>query len=105
MSRLDTQIAKASANLVNIATSAIVANNFQRSLNWFLEIVRALILDSRVEAGIRSLAAAPLGPETRPLDSLSAASIISRSPGALPFVCCDACGRDGARNGSFDSQA
>src|SRR6266849_1968198 len=105
MSRLAVQTAKGFANLVNIATSAIVANNFQRSLNWLLEIFRALILDSRVEAGIRSLAAAPLGPETRPLDSLSAASMISRSPSDSPFVDCDACGRDGDRSGSFDSQA
>src|SRR5271170_7499895 len=34
---------------------------------------------SRVDGGIRSLAAAPDGPETRPLVSASAASIISRS--------------------------
>src|SRR5260370_42671323 len=40
---------------------------------------KALILRSRVDDGILSLAAAPDGPETRPRLSASAASIISRS--------------------------
>ena len=51
----------------------------QPNLNWLLLIFRALILFSRVLAGILSLAAAPDGPETRPWLSASAASMISRS--------------------------
>src|SRR5260370_24358743 len=62
---------------------------FRRYLNWFLLILRALILWSRVDGGIPSLAAAPDGPQTRPLVSTSAASIISRSPrGATPLSDC-----------------
>jgi len=44
-----------------------------------LLIFKVLILVSSVDDGIRSFAAAPDGPETRPLVSVSAASIISRS--------------------------
>src|SRR6476661_5684710 len=51
----------------------------QLNLNCCLLIFRALIRVSRVDGGIRSLAAAPEGPETRPLVSASAASMISRS--------------------------
>src|SRR5580704_1792093 len=50
-----------------------------RNLNWRLSIFSAFMRVSRVDGGIRSLAAAPDGPETRPLASASAASIISRS--------------------------
>src|SRR5580700_2543134 len=53
--------------------------DFQRNLNRFLLIFSALILSWRVEGGMPSFAAAPDGPETRPLVSASAASIISRS--------------------------
>src|SRR5213594_386167 len=51
----------------------------QRNLNFVLSILNALILWSRVDGGIPSLAAAPEGPETRPLVSASTASIVSRS--------------------------
>jgi hypothetical protein len=50
-----------------------------RDLKLFFWIFKALILRSRVDGGIPSLAAAPEGPETRPLLSASAASILSRS--------------------------
>src|ERR1700674_5158161 len=49
------------------------------NLNCCLLILKALIRVSRVDGGIRSLAAAPDGPETRPLVSARAASIISCS--------------------------
>src|SRR5271156_420816 len=48
-------------------------------LNRCLLIFRALIFESRVDCGIPSLAAAPRGPDTLPLHSASAASIISFS--------------------------
>jgi len=51
----------------------------QRNLNSPLLIFKALIRVSSVDGGILSLAAAPDGPETRPLVSASAASMISRS--------------------------
>src|SRR5260370_28586705 len=51
----------------------------KRNLNWCLLIFKALIRVSRVDGGIRSLAADLEGPETRPLVSARAASIISRS--------------------------
>src|SRR4029077_6789555 len=58
-------------------------------LNCFLLILRALILWSRVDGGIPSLAAAPDGPQTRPLVSTSAASIMSRSlPSSTPLLEC-----------------
>src|SRR4029077_17965177 len=44
-----------------------------------LLMFRALILESRVDWGMPSLAAAPRGPDTLPLLSASADSIISRS--------------------------
>src|SRR6266403_981149 len=47
---------------------------------------KALIRVSRVDGGIRSLAAAPDGPETRPLVSASAASIVSRSLRGSPSL-------------------
>src|SRR6266850_4054502 len=46
-------------------------------LKRFFLILSALIFDSSVDEGIPSLAAAPKGPETRPLLSANAASIIS----------------------------
>ena len=64
--------------LVNMVI-LVIAGGLQRNLNLVLSIFRALILWSRVDGGIPSLAAAPAGPETRPLDSASAASMISRS--------------------------
>src|SRR5580765_4218834 len=48
-------------------------------LNRRLSILRTLIFDSRVEAGMASLVAAPNGPDTRPLASSRAASINERS--------------------------
>src|SRR5690242_4028280 len=61
-------------------------------LKRFFLILSALICDSSVDEGIPSLAAAPKGPETRPLLSANAASIISfwRSTNKFP-----AGGRDG----------
>src|SRR6266566_2684588 len=64
------------------------------NLNCCLLIFKALIRVSRVEGGIRSLAAAPDGPETRPLVSASAASIISRSDRASTFKAGDVSSRD-----------
>ena len=49
------------------------------TLKRFLSIFSTLIFDSRVDPGIPSLAAAPDSPDTRPLHSRSAASIISFS--------------------------
>src|SRR5262245_20889023 len=49
------------------------------SLNLSFRIFRTRILESRVEAGMPSVAAAPDGPDTFPFDSANAASIISRS--------------------------
>jgi hypothetical protein len=48
----------------------------QANLNPRLLIFKALILWSRVDGGTPSLAAAPVGPETWPLFSARAASII-----------------------------
>src|SRR5580704_5802183 len=56
-----------------------ILTGLQRNLNCFLSIFSDLILLLSVDGGILSLAAAPDGPETRPLVSASAASIISRS--------------------------
>src|SRR6266853_4794247 len=50
---------------------------------------RALILDSNVDGGIRSLAAAPVGPDTIPLVSARAHSIVVLSW----IVSCSASGR------------
>src|SRR5260370_33345318 len=50
---------------------------------------RALILDSNVDGGIRSLAAAPAGPDTLPLVSARADSMVVRSW----IVSCSAGGR------------
>jgi len=49
------------------------------NLNWDLLIFKALILVASVDGGTPSFAAAPDGPETRPLVSVSAFSMISRS--------------------------
>src|SRR5579862_899896 len=68
------------------ASSGRVMRPSPPNLNRLLPIFRTLILDSRVDAGIRSLAAAPEGPETRPLLSASAASMISRSPRDSPPI-------------------
>ena len=49
------------------------------AMKLYLLICIDRIFDSRVDGGMPSLAAAPDGPETRPLVSAKAASIISRS--------------------------
>src|SRR5260370_2387108 len=67
---------------------------FQPNLNCCLLILKALIRFSRVDGGIRSLAAAPDGPETRPLVSASAASIVSRSLRGSTFKTGDVSTRD-----------
>src|SRR6266478_6267817 len=64
------------------------------NLNCCLLILKALMRVSRVDGGIRSLAAAPDGPETRPLVSASAASMISRSLRASTFQAGDLSTRD-----------
>jgi hypothetical protein len=51
----------------------------REALKRYLSIFIERIFDSSVEGGMPSLAAAPKGPETRPLVSVSAAQIISRS--------------------------
>src|SRR3954471_824034 len=68
----------------------------QPNLNRLLSMCRALILCSSVDGGIRSLAAAPDGPDTRPLLAASAASMILRSLGAFsrPVSSASACGED-----------
>ena len=47
--------------------------------NWYLLIPNRFIFESSVLVGVPSFAAAPVGPETRPLPAASAASIISFS--------------------------
>ena len=72
-------------NMVNVVNLVVLAARirFQRNLNRVLLILKALIRLSSVDGGIPSFAAAPVGPETRPLVAASAASIISRSLSAL----------------------
>src|ERR1700687_107383 len=50
-----------------------------KALNWYLWIPNRFIFESSVLVGMPSFAAAPVGPETRPLLAASAASIISFS--------------------------
>jgi len=61
------------------ATFRQKANDGYAYLKRCLPIFSALIFDSRVDEGMPSLAAAPRGPETRPLVSAKAASINSFS--------------------------
>jgi hypothetical protein len=61
-------------------------------LNWNLLILRERIFDSRVEAGMPSLAAAPLAPEIFPLLCASAASIRWRSFDFRSVAAVDDCG-------------
>src|ERR1700740_2277285 len=74
-------------------------------LNRRLSIFKALILSSRVEGDMASLIAAPDGPETRPLLSASATSIISRSLCGLPspLKTSDVATRDAGREASLES--
>ena len=66
------------------------------NLKSLLRIFSALILDSSVDGGMRSLAAAPDGPEIRPLLSASADSIISRSLRPAALKAGDDCARASA---------
>ena len=77
----------------------------QPYLNRRLSMFEALILSSRVEGDIPSLTAAPDGPETRPLVSASAASIISRALCGLasPLKATDVATRDAGRGASLES--
>src|SRR5437016_453138 len=77
----------------------------QRNLNWPLLIFKALMRVSRVDGGTPSRAAAPDEPETRPLLSASAASIISRSlrGSTSPLKGADASTRDAGRDVSLES--
>src|SRR5579863_9158428 len=79
----------------------------QRNLNRFLLIFKALILWSRVDGGIPSLAAAPEGPEIRPRLSARAASIISFSFHGSPsrLNSADASTRGASREFSWDSHS
>src|SRR5215831_6756608 len=59
--------------------SAGIFTNPQRVLKRCVLIFSDLIFESRVDRGMPSLAAAPEGPDTRPLVSANAASILSFS--------------------------
>src|SRR5947209_17671745 len=83
-----------SANFRESRESEFWERDRQLNLNCCLLIFKALIRVSRVDGGIRSLAAAPDGPETRPLASTSAASIVSRSLRASTFKAGDVSTRD-----------
>ena len=90
-------------------TARLRRNQLRRNLNWCLLILKTLILVASVDCGIPSLAAAPDGPETRPLVSTSAASIISRSVrGATlrigPDSARDACGEIGLESHSSSTE-
>src|SRR5258708_15727995 len=84
-----------------------VESRLQRNLNCLFAIFKALILWSRVDGGIPSFAAAPDGPDTLPLLSTSAASIISRSlPGSIlpsPLTSTGASIRDAGNEVSLES--
>src|SRR5260370_865413 len=66
---------------------------------------KALIQVSRVDGGIRSFAAAPRGPETRPLVSASAPSITSHALRCSPSLlkATDVATRDAGRDVSLES--
>jgi len=72
-------------------------------LNRLLSILRALIFDSRVEAGMPSLVAAPNGPDTRPMASSRTASINERSSSMSVFRLEEA--SVGAVEGTLDDDA
>src|SRR5499427_7017023 len=61
------------------ADCQVLSSSQVRTLNRYLLIPRRLIFESSVRDASPNLAAAPAGPEMRPLDSASAASIISLS--------------------------
>src|SRR6516164_146449 len=75
----------------------VVTNLRQNTLKRCLLILKALIFESRVDGGMPSLAAAPVGPATRPPASASAASIVflSSEGGILKI------GRPGSLGGSM----
>src|SRR5580704_17594416 len=64
---------------------------------------RTLILYASVDCGIPSFAAAPDGPETLPLLSASAASIVSRSLRESPLKAAAASARNGGGEASLES--
>ena len=76
-------------------------NQLRRNLNWCLLIFRVLILVARLDDGTPSLAAAPNGPETRPLVSASACSMISFSVRESPTPL----GRPDSSTGEWDRVA
>src|SRR5258707_12283729 len=78
--------------------SAVERRGAYRTVYFF--ILSCLIFASRVERGIPSLAAAPLGPATFPLLSAKAASMISFSWLRMVFVRTPRSGRDTAWLGS-----
>jgi len=55
------------------------------TLNLYLLIFINLIFDSRVDGGMPSLSAAPIGPDTQPRVSAKAAPIIFRSSNSAPL--------------------
>src|ERR1700733_3842650 len=65
--------------LAGIRGSSASLHISDKALKRFLSIFSDRIFDSSVERGIPNLTAAPLGPDTRPRVSFSAASIISFS--------------------------
>ena len=75
----ESRLANFSRNVANSATPDPVALRTARysALNRRLSMFSALIFDSSVDEGTPSLAAAPNGPDTRPMLSLKAASIAS----------------------------
>src|SRR6266481_387227 len=81
-------------------TTRVATSEFR--LNPYLLIFRDRIFDSKVEAGMPSLAAAPDDPDTLPLVWARAASINSLSPGA--DVSIDACSAERVGTGPPDSQ-
>src|SRR6267154_6881820 len=76
-------------------------------LKRFLSIFSDRIFDSRVDRGIPNLAAAPVGPDTRPRVSFSAASIMSfsstRSLRGSSTCCFDSGVRGGGCGNQFSS--
>src|SRR4051812_40666241 len=77
----------------------------QLYLNRRLSMFKALIRVSRVDGGIRSFAAAPDAPDTRPLLSASAASIIFRSLPGSTFKASGVSAREACGGSLFESHS
>src|ERR1700730_6066540 len=76
------------------------------SLKWLLRILNLLMRCSKVEGDTRSLAAAPLGPDTRPRLPASASSMICRSRlGSASASAGSGCCGKLTRRESLDNQA